>query len=113
MSALCRVGELAATGARGVMHDGRDIVVVESPDGVRAYLNACPHIGTPLETFPDRFFDAARALLVCSTHGARFRPGDGVCVSGPCVGKRLTVVPVDVTDGVVTVATAGGTLTQT
>ena len=62
-----------------------------------AYVNSCPHVGTPLDWLPDRFFDRERGLLLCGTHGARFRPEDGICISGPCVGKRLHKLPVTVT----------------
>jgi nitrite reductase/ring-hydroxylating ferredoxin subunit len=30
--------------------------------------------------------------LVCANHGAKFEPHTGVCVGGPCVGKRLQLV---------------------
>jgi nitrite reductase/ring-hydroxylating ferredoxin subunit len=32
--------------------------------------------------------------LICATHGAVYRPDDGVCVAGPCVGASLTLLPV-------------------
>lgn len=54
-----------------------------------AYENKCPHQGTPLETFPDKFLNEDGSLLICSTHGARFRVEDGFCISGPCKGARL------------------------
>jgi len=72
-----------------------DIVVVHSDGTVRAYLNECPHAFTTLETFDGRFLDKDDPeLLVCSTHGARFRVADGVCVAGPCLGKRLRAIPI-------------------
>ncbi len=65
----------------------------------RAYVNSCPHRGTPLDLLPDRFRDDSGRFLVCSTHGARFRIEDGFCVAGPCVGAALAPVPVAVRDG--------------
>ncbi len=95
MTALCGLHELDATGARGViLPDGRDLVVVRTEDGVRAYVNSCAHQGVPLEMFPDRFLDSGRRHLVCTAHGARFRVEDGMCVSGPCLGKRLHAVSI-------------------
>ncbi len=74
-----------------------DVIVVRSGKHLAAFLNECPHAFTTLETFDGRFFDADDAsLLVCSTHGARFRVDDGLCVEGPCLGKRLTPVPIAV-----------------
>ena len=105
MIALCRLDELAATGARGVtLADGREIVVVQTAHGAKAYRNSCPHQGIPLETFPDRFLTEARDLLICTGHGALFRVEDGVCVAGPCNGARLVEIPVTVADSVVAMA---------
>lgn len=95
MTRLCALRDLAATGAKGItLGDGREIVVVESSAGPRAFLNSCPHNGTTLEILPDRFFDAERALLVCTTHGARFLPTTGLCISGPCTGRSLVPIAI-------------------
>jgi nitrite reductase/ring-hydroxylating ferredoxin subunit len=75
--------------------------VVRRGDRVFAYINVCPHLGTPLETFPDHFLDLGKRHLLCSMHGARFRISDGYCVFGPCLGKSLAAVPVAVVDGMV------------
>ncbi len=90
---LCRVDEIADGEARGfLVGEGIarcDVVLVRRDGALRAYVNSCPHQGTPLETFPDKFLNEDGSLLVCSTHGARFRVEDGACVSGPCAGKSL------------------------
>lgn len=97
MTVLCRLGDLEATGAKGVtLADGKEIVVVKVADGARAYVNSCPHVGIPLETFPDRFLTANRDFLVCTGHGALFIPETGVCVAGPCNRQWLTKVPIDI-----------------
>jgi nitrite reductase/ring-hydroxylating ferredoxin subunit len=76
--------------ARGVvLASGDDIIFVRRGGVLYAYENRCPHQGTPLETFPDKFLNEDASLLICSTHGARFRIEDGVCVAGPCLGARL------------------------
>jgi len=108
---LCHPGDLDRTGAKGVvLPDNRDIVVVRTGDGVRAYINACPHQGVPLETFPDRFLDADMRHLVCSAHGARFRLEDGMCVGGPCIGKALRPVPTTMDDGRIAITESPVTL---
>ena len=33
---------------------------------------------------------------MCGTHGARYRLDDGMCVEGPCLGKALESVVVEV-----------------
>lgn len=92
---LCALADLDATGAKGVtLDDGREIVVVQSAAGPRAFLNACPHTGVTLETFPDRFLDADRQALVCTVHGARFLPTNGLCISGPCKDRSLAPISI-------------------
>lgn len=84
--------------ARGItLGDGavaQEFVFVRRHGVLYAYENRCPHQGTPLETFPDKFLNSDGSLLICSTHGARFRVEDGVCISGPCKGERLRRVDV-------------------
>ena len=90
---LCRVEDLARTGAKGVVlgegEDTLDVVIVEKNGARHAYINACPHQFVPLETFPDHFFTEDRRHLFCSGHGALFVPETGVCVEGPCEGDSL------------------------
>jgi nitrite reductase/ring-hydroxylating ferredoxin subunit len=79
--------------ARGLtLPSGHELVMVRRGGALYTYENRCPHQGTPLETFPDKFLNGDGSLLICSTHGARFRVEDGLCVSGPCKGERLRAV---------------------
>jgi len=102
---LCRLDEIPEAGAKGVEigagPDAVDLIVVRRGSTVLGYLNSCPHQGTPLDTFPDKFLDQSGNFLVCSTHGARFRADDGHCVWGPCEGSRLTQVALRVEAGTV------------
>jgi naringenin degradation protein FdeD len=95
---LCRAGDIPEGGGRGFVFGGgadqRRVFVVRHKGVLYAYRNSCPHVGTPLDFMPDRFFDPSGTLLQCATHGAQFRIEDGTCVAGPCLGKRLTPVPV-------------------
>ena len=102
MSFLCRSDALAEGAAKSItLGEGlaqREILLVRR-NGLFAYVNSCPHQGTPLETFADRFFTADGKFLLCSTHGAQFRIEDGVCVHGPCLGKHLTPLAISEGDG--------------
>ena len=104
---LCASDEVKEGQARGVLvSDGgkrHDVILLRREDALFAYENSCPHQGTPLETFPDKFLNEDGTLLVCSTHGARFRVEDGTCVSGPCEGKRLSRVVFVVEDGYISI----------
>lgn len=66
-----------------------DLIIWHQVDAIRVFKNACPHIGLPLETFPDRFLTADKKHLICSAHAATFNL-DGMCIAGPCPGKSLT-----------------------
>lgn len=61
---------------------------------IRGYVNLCPHMAVPLNRTGTRFLDRERRHLVCTTHGALFRPEDGRCVSGPCAGDHLDALEV-------------------
>jgi nitrite reductase/ring-hydroxylating ferredoxin subunit len=96
---LCRAEDIPEGAVRGFppLPDGRLGLIALRWGGVlRVYVNACPHLGLPLEILPDRFLDATGRFLVCSAHGARFRPEDGRCVCGPCAGQALEPVPCEV-----------------
>ncbi|NQV20872.1 MAG: Rieske 2Fe-2S domain-containing protein [Rhodospirillales bacterium] len=107
---LCRVDDIQDVtdgGAKGFRFgEGPDevrIFLLRQGARVVAYLNACPHVLSPLNWVPDRFLDPTRTLIQCATHGAQFRIADGYCVAGPCAGKTLTAVPVEVVNGEVRV----------
>jgi nitrite reductase/ring-hydroxylating ferredoxin subunit len=70
-------------------------VLVGSVAGeLRAYWNACPHRLVPLDFGGLSPMSDDRKYLLCNQHGALFRPEDGVCIEGPCVGDALTAVGV-------------------
>jgi len=99
---LCRLEDIEDGGAKGFYWgEGTRqwaVFVVREDGRVRGYVNACPHLGTPLELLPDRFISADGRHILCSTHGALFEIADGTCVSGPCAGECLTPVEVHLDD---------------
>ena len=68
--------------------------VVNHDGAFRAYVNKCPHVGTPLDLWENEFLTEDAKRIVCATHGAIFDPADGRCVAGPCAGDSLTALPV-------------------
>lgn len=105
---LCAIDEISDPGAKGFVFGSGverfEMFVVREGARVFAYVNACPHQLNPLETFPNQFLDRETGFIVCSTHGARFRTEDGMCVSGPCEGRALTAISICVKEGSVYVA---------
>lgn len=76
-----------------------------------AYRNVCPHHGVPLDAHTGDIFDDTESVLLCDTHGARFRPEDGRCTMGPCEGDRLKKLGVREVDEGLEIVRAGLSLT--
>lgn len=95
---LCRLEEIADPGAKGFRFREGDRLfagfVVRRGGDVAGFIDNCPHAGGPLALMGDRYLTREKDLILCSTHGALFRPDDGVCVAGPCAGDRLQPWPV-------------------
>lgn len=101
---ICAVADLDATGAKEFDYGNPRQYwgfVIRWGEAVRAYVNACPHVGLPLNLSDDHFFDTGGKLLLCQMHGALFRPEDGFCVSGPCAGESLKQLKLELRDGAV------------
>ena len=105
---LCRLDELNDPGAKGFRFREGDALfggfVVRKDGAVRGFVDSCPHAGLPMATLDDRYLTREGDLILCTGHGALFRPDTGECVAGPCVGRALTRWPVIVQDGEVVVA---------
>jgi nitrite reductase/ring-hydroxylating ferredoxin subunit len=108
---LCAVTDIpdgTAKGFRPAPGGFTGLLALRQGDTVRVYANSCPHLGTPLDWAPDRFFSLDGNHLVCATHGALFTPDTGLCVTGPCEGRSLEAIDFTIEDGLVTVAADAG-----
>jgi len=107
---LCRLDDLQDPGSRGVMlQQGErllDVFVVRRGQGVYAYINSCPHTGSPLDWNEHEFLSLDKHHIQCAMHAALFRLADGMCVAGPCAGASLTAIAVEVEAGLVVVSPA-------
>ena len=77
--------------------------VVRQGEEVYAYQNFCMHAGHPLNLRPDGFLTGDGSQIICASHGAIYEIQNGECVAGPCPGKRLRPVELEVRDGDVVV----------
>lgn len=84
------------------------LMALRQGEVVQVYVNACPHIGTPLDWVPGRFLSADGRHIVCATHGAEFTIETGECIRGPCRGDFLERVPIQIKDGVLYVPQGAG-----
>ena len=105
---VCRLTELERLGARAFTIGAGDWplrgFVVRVGAAVHGYVNRCPHAGHPLNLLPDRFLTSDGALIQCSSHGALFEKSTGRCVAGPCPGRSLTPVALEIRYGYVLLA---------
>ena len=110
-TALAALGDLPDdNGLERVFGDGPRafrVVLFRVGDGVRAYLNECPHVRIPFHFAPEVFCVheiEGRRDLMCAHHAALFHLDDGSCHDGPCRGDRLTAVAVEIDGDTVRIA---------
>jgi nitrite reductase/ring-hydroxylating ferredoxin subunit len=100
---LCAFADLGDPSAKGFQFRAGEALfngfVVRKGGRVFGYLDRCPHAGWPLAFAPDNYLTREGDLILCAGHGALFRLEDGLCVGGPCSGKRLSPWPVEIDDG--------------
>ena len=103
---LCTVADIPEPGGKTFrFRQDSDLftgLVVRFGGQVVGYVDSCPHFGWPLAQHDNYLFSGDH--LLCSGHGAMFRPLDGVCVAGPCLNAALTAWPIAVRDGQVVCA---------
>ncbi len=85
---------LRAKGKLVVRHQGKQVALFDTPRGVRACNNRCPHEGYPLT---DGTLDGA-CELTCNWHNWKFDLDTGENLLG---GDRLRVYPVALRDGAI------------
>jgi nitrite reductase/ring-hydroxylating ferredoxin subunit len=109
--ALCRVEDIPDGGSKGfpaAPGGFTGLMAVRQGAAVYVYVNACPHIGTPLDWTPGRFLTADGRHIICATHGAEFTIEAGLCIKGPCRGDSLEPVVVEIRDGTIYVPSDAG-----
>lgn len=71
-----------------------EVILLRTEEGYVSYLNRCRHLPIPLDWGDGDVMDDSGKLFLCRTHGALYRPKDGLCVSGPCRG--LSLLPIEI-----------------
>jgi nitrite reductase/ring-hydroxylating ferredoxin subunit len=98
---LCAMADIADPGSKGFRFraDSRLFAgfLVREGGAVRGFVDQCPHAGWPLG-FDDRYLTRGGDHILCAGHGALFSL-QGLGVTAPCLGDRLTAWPVEVRGG--------------
>jgi len=90
---LCKLADIPVSGAAKIDFFGREALVYLSDGEPRAVVNACTHLGGPL--------DLKNGRLECAWHGARFDAASGAVQSGPAgTCEHALMLPTRVEDGV-------------
>jgi nitrite reductase/ring-hydroxylating ferredoxin subunit len=102
---LCKTSDIEDPGSKSfelkIKRKTQAIFVVHKDTEFFAYINKCPHTGSPLEWQEDQFLDLDKALIMCSSHGALFQIDSGECIAGPCTGDGLEPLPISIVDNVI------------
>ena len=61
-----------------------------------AYRNKCQHLAVELDWDNNEFFEEEEKFIVCATHGAIYEPSSGNCIMGPCAGKKLETIDLEI-----------------
>ncbi len=95
---ICQIDDLPDPGSRGFSIKTDDLelegFIIRKNGFFYAYLNSCPHTGSPLDWVEHQFLDMDEAFIQCAVHGARFAIDTGLCVMGPCTGDSLQLLSV-------------------
>ena len=84
------------------------LFAVRQGESVVVYVNACPHLGVPLDWAPGRFLSSDGRHIVCSMHGAQFEIATGLCTAGPCAGDKLEKIECEIKAGEIMVPANAG-----
>jgi nitrite reductase/ring-hydroxylating ferredoxin subunit len=108
---LCHLEDIPNHGTRAFPAPTRahaGLFAIRQGERVMIYVNACPHLGVPLDWAPGSFLASDGTRIVCATHGAEFEIDTGHCQRGPCKGDSLESVPYTLENGMIAVSSAAG-----
>lgn len=81
------------------------LIILRSGEQAFGYVNRCAHFGVPLAEKIEQLIFKPHQSLSCNVHYARYTWQEGYCEFGDCEGENLLRVPLEVSAGVVRIAT--------
>lgn len=91
---LANIQKLSNAKTLVVNSGSQSIVLIKYEDGVKAYVNNCPHQNVPLNEAYKIDVNPFEKTMKCSVHDAFFNIEDGLCVEGPCWNESLETVTI-------------------
>lgn len=101
---ICATADVPERGVKSVDLDGFPILLVPTPDGLRAYVNACPHQFLPLDWRSASILSEDGTVLRCSNHDAGFDAETGEGLDGFGQGCALDPIPIVVAGDAIRIA---------
>lgn len=77
-----------------------------------AFENVCQHIPVKLDVLGSKIYDRDGKHFICQNYGALYEPISGMCVSGPCKGKKLKKLKIEISDGMIWLEESQGQVTR-
>lgn len=79
----------------------KNIILILDDNQIYAWLDACPHYpqATPLSWKAGQYLSHDKKFIQCFAHGALFNFKTGLCDQGPCLGKKLSEIPLEIVSG--------------
>jgi nitrite reductase/ring-hydroxylating ferredoxin subunit len=74
----------------------REAFVLRRLGVLYAFINECPHWSVELDLGDGHFYDEQLDRIYCKNHGALFHVESGLCETGPCLGRSLEGLALEV-----------------
>ncbi len=102
MKKICQLSEIEDGQAHAYPHpekNKRSILIARMGNEAFAFLNMCPHMGVELQFQDNKFMSFDGSQIQCAMHGALFDLPSGYCNWGPCSGRSLIPVAIEIKEG--------------
>ncbi len=97
---ICNTDDLEEMQAKGYScgekSDRLELFIIKKDNVFYAYKNSCPHALVNLNWNKNQFLDYSETVIQCSLHFAQFTIETGHCFYGPCEGKSLQKIPLEI-----------------
>lgn len=97
---LALAEEVPDGGAVVVEAGAVSLVLTRVGGNFSAFRNVCSHAGYPLQRADGRVL-VQEGYLICGAHCASFALDTGACAGGPCNGRGLERIAINLRDGAV------------